>query len=675
MGLAISSAAIGVMFWFSTAIFLSASQCNPQRAPEMLAVAIENPGSTALRDYPVAVAFDQTSFTFRPWEKEGSEFGAWDPRTRRPLPYWLESYDPKAGKGLLWVKLASLPALQTVHIWITSGRIPRCSVQPGSGYEVFPFFSDVHDLRNWRGEPSLSLTDDIIQGPLRAEDRQVIESDGTYNSTPSVVRAANGDWVLSYLKGSGHVNSHMVVLRRSEDQGQTWSPEAVYFDTSKPDPGLARTPDDELFISFVKLDPNGNAGAAFSRSTDNGLTWGPFAFFDHPVNNTAAFSALFATADHTMYGVGYGPSTADPALDNPTFWFSTDDGETWTKRSDLSQAGEPGLNETNIIRTGPDDLLAIARADDNIDTFGRRSDDMGASWGKLISYTVHLGTIQDPQLIRAHGALILLGRQALGIPGAPQDIGFPRQLVAYVSYDQGRTFRYGTVLDTYTGQTIDGAYCWPLRMADGRIFVVYYADSHNLRKPDIKSLILRVDFPRARESGALHLVTELAASQATRALHFGLRRYSLDFRFRSQPTPAGSQFSVGLSSASDDGPADLVRWELPSTHAADPTSISGFIAGGQFVPLLNSFAYGQEYRVRTIVDETQATQEPQVLNLFGQVTAELPAQPFAQGTTLHPNVLAIGNNSTFRATDTLIDFVFIRPVADVEPVVTLDGSR
>jgi len=93
------------------------------------------------------------------------------------------------------------------------------------------------------------------------------------------------------------------------------------------------------------------------------------------------------------------------------------------------------------------------------------------------------------------------------------------------------------------------------------------------------------------------------------------------------------------------------------------------------VPLLNSFAYGQEYRVRTIVDETQATQEPQVLNLFGQVTAELPAQPFAQRTTLHPNVLAIGNNSTFRATDTLIDFVFIRPVADVEPVVTLDGSR
>ena len=462
----------------------------------------------------------------------------------------------------------------------------------------------MNDLKHWRRDSSLSLTDDITIGPFTTERRQVIESDGTYNSTPSVVRAANGDWVLSYLKGVNHVNSHLVILRRSQDHGEIWSPEVAYFDTSKPDPSLARNPNGELFISFVKKDLSADIGAAYSRSPDNGLTWGPFAFLDHPVNNTAAFSALFATGDHTMYGVGFGPSTANHTLNSPTLWISTDDGATWTKRSELIQPGEPGLNETSIIRTGPESLLAISRADDGANTYGRRSDDMGVTWGPLISYTVQVGAIQSPQLIHADGVLILLGRQGLGIPGGSLTVGFPRQLVVYVSYDEGKSFHYGTVLDTYTGQTIDGGYCWPLRMSDGRIFVVYYADSHNLRQPDIKSLILRVAEPRNRESSSMHLVTQLAASQATHALNFGLSRYSLDFRFRSRPTPAGNQFSVSLSGNGTSSPVDLVRWELPSTHAADPTSISGFISDGQFVPLLTSFEYEQSYRIRTIVDET-----------------------------------------------------------------------
>jgi hypothetical protein len=43
------------------------------------------------------------------------------------------------------------------------------------------------------------------------------------------------------------------------------------------------------------------------------------------------------------------------------------------------------------------------------------------------------------------------------------------------------TFGDRTVLDTYTGQIIDGGYCWPLLIRIGKVFVVYYADSHNLR--------------------------------------------------------------------------------------------------------------------------------------------------------------------------------------------------
>jgi hypothetical protein len=76
---------------------------------------------------------------------------------------------------------------------------------------------------------------------IKITDRQIIESDGMYNSTPSVVEAANRTWVLTYLKGAGHVSSSVVIMRRSLDSGKTWGPEVQYFDTSKPDPSLANT--------------------------------------------------------------------------------------------------------------------------------------------------------------------------------------------------------------------------------------------------------------------------------------------------------------------------------------------------------------------------------------------------------------------------------------------------
>jgi hypothetical protein len=45
------------------------------------------------------------------------------------------------------------------------------------------------------------------QFTFRINDRQVIESDDSYNNTPSVAQAENGDWVLSYKKGLNHVKS------------------------------------------------------------------------------------------------------------------------------------------------------------------------------------------------------------------------------------------------------------------------------------------------------------------------------------------------------------------------------------------------------------------------------------------------------------------------------------
>jgi len=680
------------------------SDCEPDHAREVRSVTVQNSGQESLQDYAVAVTLDRTNFDFAVPAKDGSDLAVWDATTHQATPAWLESYDAAAGKALLWVKLAALGPQAAASFLLTTGRLPGCSGTAFDGYDVFPFFSDVKDARNWQTTNQLNVTDTVVEGPLIVKSRSVIESDGTYNSTPAVVQAANGDFVLTYKKGPGHTNSPLVILRRSQDGGATWSPEVVYWDSSKPDPGLARTPLGDLLISFIKADSNGDLGGAYSRSADNGLTWGSFTFFDNPPANTSIVDPLLNIGS-TMYGAGYGPYQGGTG-DASTVWSSSDDGVTWDKLSELRGPEDPGLNETALAHAAPDTLFAMMRSDDNVDTFGRYSTDLGFTWGPLISYTSQVGVLQAPEMIQAGGALILMGREAIAIPGVlpANTIGYPRQLVAFVSYDSGQTFGYGTVLDTYTGETIDGGYSWPIlqpvteqrwprdwsadRVGRGRcgppvlscaeenpeVYVVYYADSHNLRQPDIKSLTMAVAPPSATPSSSLHILSQLAAGMATRGLSLNGTRYSLEFRFHSNPTPAGSQFSVVLQGGTSGSPSNLVDWELPSTHAADPTAGSGIISNGQFAQVLNSFSYGEPYRLRTVVDEVEETQQTWVLDGFGGVISATSSMPLAQGNS-HATTVQIGNNSSLRATDTLLDFVFVRAAAQAEPTVVVTGAR
>ncbi|HLW85063.1 MAG TPA: DUF2341 domain-containing protein [Candidatus Sulfotelmatobacter sp.] len=697
----LGAAAICFLAWSITAWGASSpSGCDPNRAPEVRSVTVENSEQEDLQDYAVAVTLNRTNFDFAIPSKDGSDLAAWDAATHQPMAAWLESYDPAASKGLLWVKLPNLDAQTSLSFLLTAGRSPGCSPPIFSGYTVFPFFSDVHDVLNWQASNELSVSDSVVESPLTIYDRSVIESDGRYNNTPSVVRASNGDLVLSYNTGVGHSNSPFVILRRSRDGGATWSPEVVYFNSSKPDPGLARTPLGDLLIALVKADQSSDAGGAYSRSNDNGLTWEPFTFFDNPPTKTFIVDPLLNIGS-TMYGAGYGLYAGGTGY-APSVWSSSDDGYTWTELSELREPNDPGLNETALAQTAPNTLFAMMRSDDNVDTFGRYSTDLGMTWGPLISYTSQVGALQDPEMIQAGRALILMGREATAIPGVQPSntLGYPRQLVAFVSYDAGQTFRYGTVLDTYTGQTIDGGYSWPILVhsetepqspvegatrgpcgpseflcpENPEVYVVYYADSHNLGQPDIKSLRLSVGPPFATPTSSLHIVSRLAPGLATHGLSLNTTRYSLEFRFRSSPTPAGSQFSVVLRGQSSGSPVNLVNWELPSTHATDPTSDSGIISNGEFAQVWNSFSYGQAYRLRTVVDETQETQQASLLDEFGGLISATAPLPLAQASA-HASAVQIGNNSSLRATDTLLDFVFVRPAAQTEPTVVVSSGH
>ena len=82
--------------------------CSPLSAPELLSVTVQNPGQESLDGYAIAISLDETVFDFSVPAQDGSDLAVWDATTQRSLPEWLESYDPVAGKGLLWVKLNGL---------------------------------------------------------------------------------------------------------------------------------------------------------------------------------------------------------------------------------------------------------------------------------------------------------------------------------------------------------------------------------------------------------------------------------------------------------------------------------------------------------------------------------------------------------------------------------------
>jgi hypothetical protein len=310
-------------------------------------------------------------------------------------------------------------------------------------------------------------------------DKQIIKngsSTDTYNQVPAVVETSNGDYLLSYNVGLDHVVSYYHVLRRSHDNGGKWTAEIDQWSATSPDPTLARAPlSGDALVSFADLTTTGLIGAAYARSHDNGHTWSGFTFFDNPVNDTFSTPTRYLVDGLNMYAAGY-----DGLGLNATLWFSGDDGYTWAKLSTIDQPGDAAITETGIAKIGRTTLLAISRDAVNTHTWGHISADMGLTWGPQIDYTPQVGALDLPQLLQVRNALLLFGRN-----------GNANELLAFVSNDGGKTFTHRTVLDTYTGEGIDGGYCWPLLRRDGKIFVVYYADSQGLRKPDIKSLIVQ----------------------------------------------------------------------------------------------------------------------------------------------------------------------------------------
>ncbi len=219
----------------------------------------------------------------------------------------------------------------------------------------------------------------------------VSPTQGDNNTTPSVVKAANGD-ILVFFNAQPLTTS--MYVKRSTDNGASWgSPFLVCAPAGAtlviaPTGAFTRANGDILLpvnVSTVSISDE----IQVYKSTDNGATWtllstvSAFAYTWTDAYGNIIEPTINGTPILLMpaYAGGSGPFTESLLLQ------STDGGVTWTIRSIIAaHTSSFDFSETSVIQVSGSNLLAITREDKNSppgeigDLYSETSSDGGLTW-------------------------------------------------------------------------------------------------------------------------------------------------------------------------------------------------------------------------------------------------------------------------------------------------------
>ncbi len=342
------------------------------------------------------------------------------------------------------------------------------------------------------------------------------------------------DTILAFTEGRHDVcdaGPRDIVLRRSTDGGDSWEPSRVVVPSENgqswgnPTPVVDRdTGEILLFFGLSLLDP-GNTGCSgdrqeihLSRSADDGVTWTAPVVMDE----------LFAgnPYDWTLHGPGPGHGiqlqdgrlvmqvlhrrevvghTTPERLYGVSVIYSDDHGATW-------QAGEPipvdvnyPINESRIYERGDGAIVVNGRsaAGGHRQRISAVSTDGGETWS-------------DPVLEPATGRYTAVDAGFLRFEGpdgvsrllhARPDSARREALTLSVSYDDGATYRYDTIVNPGPSYYSDLAV-----LSDGTILLFYGRDGEILGSP-ARLVMARFDLAwltDGRDTGAGTGITEHA---------------------------------------------------------------------------------------------------------------------------------------------------------------------
>ena len=289
---------------------------------------------------------------------------------------------------------------------------------------------------------------------------------GGYKAFPDICRLQDGRLMTVFYDGYGHIsppnstypNGGRISYVTSNDEGETWSPLGVLYDTPADDrdPQITQLPDGRLLCGYFNI----GSGAYLVSSNDAGSTWSSPSLL---TDSYYVSSPVRRMSDGKLVeGLYYEPGdgTAHGAVTT-----SNDNGYTWTTPVDIPNPSGAYLDaETDVIELTDGTLWAVQRSSHSPAQYAT-SVDGGATWSESqpLDFVAHC-----PYLLRTeHNNVILMGyRGYYSLDGwGPGFTGLRYSL------DECRTWSEAIEVDS-----VIGAYPSMVNLNDGSVFFTYYEE-------------------------------------------------------------------------------------------------------------------------------------------------------------------------------------------------------
>jgi len=373
------------------------------------------------------------------------------------LDYWIE--DPSQDPITVWIKIED-NLNEDVNIFCYYGS--SLAESESDGNAIFEFFEDFEggDVE-YVATPSNKTTD------------------GFWHAAPKVTIADNGDWVMCYNNG-GETNDTEVGIGISTDNGETWTNKGLI--SNNPNyfcgqPLVIKYPNGKLQCFWNLRDttkdyntPEAWGGTEVSTSTDNGQTWSS-PEHAHPTlddDNIVAWQAV--TIGNTVY-LSATAHVGDPIVFKNVLYKTEDNGETWTKVSDITPSG---YTEGGMVHLGNGEFVVVNRDFDKQHTLQRRSTDYGETWTTdgYIKTDGSLGSSPGGSDLILHQARIYNLGDYIIMYAARYPGSYPRDVMLYFSTDDCASWKAGAS-EIYHGISgTEGDYV-PLSLSEGKLLAGY----------------------------------------------------------------------------------------------------------------------------------------------------------------------------------------------------------